>query len=171
MKRGLFLLFVLLPFCARGIAETFTPLAIRVLYDQDAAATASSTVGVQSRMTQRVASPGGPQALEGYTLVAHDRGSVALAIGTIGNVEMNGAGNVGFIRGLQSGGVVTGPGRVGVWSGLFLSQPRARASAPPYVGPVNIERYDYITFDNGWSIRPNGDALILCNPLGNCRAF
>ena len=31
--------------------------------------------------------------------------------------------------------------------------------------------FDYITFDNGWSIRPSGTALLLCPPTGDCRAF
>lgn len=168
---AVFVAFVLLPFTAIGIGQTMAPLSVRTLLTSFADAGSASTVGVQSHITQQTDSIGGPQALEGYTLVAHDRGTVALALGTIGNVEQNGAGDVNRIASLQGGGVVTGPGRVHQWSALSLFQPRARRSAPAYTGPVNIDRFDYITFDNGWSIRPNGDQLQLCDPRGICRAF
>jgi hypothetical protein len=128
---------------------------------------ALSTVNVQSVIHQQTASlEGGPQAFEGYTLIEHDRGTVNIAIGTIGNVEQNGAGEVNDIRSMQAGGVVTGPGRVHHWAGLSISAPRARSD---YKGAVNIERYDYVDFDNGWSIRPDGKRLLICDPKNICR--
>lgn len=126
-------------------------------------------VGVQSRTSALVAMPdGGPQALEGYTTIAHDRGLVKLALGTIGNVEMNARGDVAMVRSLQAGGVVTNDGRVQQWSGLYLSRPRAGEG---YAGAVNVQRFDYVTFDNGWSIRPDGDRLLICDSKGICRGL
>lgn len=130
-------------------------------------AVAHSTVGRQVLITQLAAAPdGGPQALEGYTRVAHDRGIVRLAIGAIGNVEQNGAGDVDEVRSMQSGGVVTAPGRVHHWVSHYFARPRARRG---YVGAVNVDVFDYAAFDNGWSIRPDGDRLLFCSPRGECR--
>ncbi len=130
-----------------------------------------SFVGVQSLVEAPLAMPdGGPQGLEGYVRLSHDRGTTALAIGTIGNVELNARGSVTAIRSLQSGGVITNSGHVDRWSGLYLTHPRAGLG---YTGPVNIARYDYITFDNGWSLRPTADnaALEVCSPQNVCHAF
>jgi hypothetical protein len=129
----------------------------------------STTVGVQSRISAPVAvEDGGPQALEGYTTLAHNRGNTRLAFGVVGNVEMNARGTTTEIRSMQAGGVVTADGHVKEWVGLALSRPRAGEG---YQGPVHIDRYDYIRFDNGWSIRPDGDKLLICDKAGVCRGL
>lgn len=159
--------------------KTFTTLLaslfVQQLYTAVALPSAQNTVGVQSVISSPLALPdGGPQALEGWTTVSHDRGTTRTAIGTIGNVEMNARGDVTEIRSLQAGGAVTNDGHVGLWSGLSLSQPRAGtglSGGAPYTGPVHIDRYDYITFDNGWSIRPDGAKLLICDPQHVCRGF
>ena len=119
-------------------------------------------------ITQSTASEGGPQALEGYTYVNHPRGSVGLAIGTLGNIELAATGDTKSARALQGGVVVSGPGRVEHATTLYLSQPKRRGDYP---GPTQIERADYVTFDNGWSIRPQGDRLLICAPTNTCRDF
>lgn len=128
-----------------------------------------TAVGLQSRISSPLAvEQGGPQALEGYTILSHDRGNTRLAFGSLGNVEMNARGTTTEIRSMQAGGVITADGRVSRWSGLYLSRPRAGEG---YDGPVNVDRYDYITFDNGWSIRPDGDRLQICDKSGVCRGL
>ena len=70
-----------------------------------ASRTMANSVGLQSVIDAPLALPdGGPQALEGYTKIAHDRGITRLALGIIGNVEMNGHGDVAEVRTLQGGG-------------------------------------------------------------------
>jgi hypothetical protein len=134
-----------------------------------AVGTGQTTVGVQSVIDQPVENPaGGPQALEGYTRLSHSRGTVRLALGTIGNVELNAHGDTTLVRSLQAGGVITNDGPVQQWSGLFLSKPVAGEG---YRGSTNVKRYDYITFDNGWSIRPDGKNLLICTPANTCRPF
>ena len=115
-------------------------------------------------------SAGGPQALEGYTAVNHAIGTVRLVMGTIGNIELGGGSRtvVQYATALQGGLVVTGAGRVDHATSLTLIQPRAHGD---YTGPVNVGRVDYITFDNGWSIRPDGDRLLICDKMDVCRAF
>lgn len=118
-------------------------------------------------ITQPTESLGGPQALEGYTTVAHPRGTVALAIGTIGNVELAGAGDVASARALQGGIVINGPGIVDHATSLFLAAPQR---IDGYTGPVRINRADWITFgSSGWSIRPDGDRILLCDAQDRCR--
>lgn len=149
------------------LAAFFAGLYVNTAYR--AIGTSQTTVGLQSVIDQPVENrAGGPQALEGYTRISHTRGSVKLAIGTIGNVEMNARGDVETMRSLQAGGVITSDGRVKQATGLFLSKPVAGEG---YQGPVNVDRYDYVTFDNGWSIRPDGKRLLLCDPENVCRAF
>ncbi|MBZ5560166.1 MAG: hypothetical protein LAO77_23155 [Acidobacteriia bacterium] len=160
-----------LPFSVIGAAQTIAPLFIANPVVCFASAGANATVCAQVKITQLVASPGGPQALEGYTLVAHDHGTVALALGTIGNVEIGGAGDVTEVAPLQSGGVFTGPGHVARWSALKLFRPRARTSDPPYTGPVHLDEFSYLRFDNGWSLRGDDVQLYLCSPVGTCRSL
>jgi hypothetical protein len=117
-----------------------------------------------SYIVQREPSMGGPQALEGYTQLAHESGTVALALGTIGNVEVAGRGQTNEVRSMQAGGVITGDGSVAHWSGITLSRP-----VPVKGARGSIQRYDYITFDNGWSIRPDGEKLMICNRDSVCR--
>lgn len=144
-------------------------LYITTLVASVALPTTNSTVTLQARVDAPTALPaGGPQALEGYAVVSHDRGTTRLALGTIGNVQMDARGDTTEIRSLQAGGVITNDGHVSRWSGVFISQPSAGLG---YAGPTHLDRYDYITFDNGWSLRPDGDRLLLCPPSGSCRAF
>jgi hypothetical protein len=112
---------------------------------------------------------GGPQALEGYVEMTHlSPGSVDLAIGTIGNVEHAGSGAVRRIEALRGGVMISGPGRVQEAAALSLYQATRKGG---YAGPVNVDRSIYIQFDNGWSMRPDGEALLLCDPHGRCRSF
>jgi hypothetical protein len=155
------------PFIASTVGQQLVNLDVRYRWDVVAVTGARSSVAMQSVIEQLTPTPdGGPQALEGYTKIAHDRGLVRLALGTIGNVEMNGAGDVEEIRSMQAGGVVTNRGRVKHWTGMYFSRPRAGLG---YTGAANIDVYDYATFDNGWSIRPAGDRLLFCDPQGDCR--
>ena len=115
-------------------------------------------------------SEGGPQALEGYTKVAHQNGSIGLVMGTIGNVELSGASGTVTkdARALQGGFVVTNSGVVERASSLVLVQPKVGEN---YTGTANIKEANYILFDNGWRIAPNGSGLDICDPRGVCRAF
>lgn len=49
--------------------------------------------GLVGQVSARAMRHGGPQALEGYTYMAHRTGTTRLAIGLVGNVELAGAGN------------------------------------------------------------------------------
>lgn len=113
---------------------------------------------------------GGPQALEGYTIVAHKEGKVQLVLGTIGNIELGGASGtvVDVAAALNGGLVVTGPGVVQEAISLSLAAAKPHGS---YKGPVNVKTSTYIKFDNGWRIRPSGPDLLLCDPSGSCRKF
>lgn len=122
-------------------------------------------------ITQSQPAPsGGPQALEGYAVVQHRAGTVQLAIGTLGNIELAGAAGTETERAVALGGglVVAGPGHVAHATSLSLNQPHKHST---YDGPMSIDRIDYVTFDNGWSIRPDGDNLLICDPRDHCRAF
>lgn len=142
-------------------------LFVQMLYT--AVSGSFTMVGVQSRITAPIAvKDGGPQALEGYCAVSHDRGTTRLALGTIGNVEMNARGQTIEIRSMQAGGVITNDGHVARWSGLYLSRPVAGEG---YTGPTHVDRYDYVTFDNGWSIRPDGDRLLVCDTQNVCHSL
>lgn len=113
---------------------------------------------------------GGPQALEGYTHVNHQTGSVKLALGTLGNIELGGAsGTVTEMAYALNGGlVVTGPGVVERAAALTLATPKRHGD---YTGPINVKESLYIAFDNGWTIKPQGPDLLICRPDGTCRAF
>jgi hypothetical protein len=128
-----------------------------------------TTVGLMSRVQAPLAmEQGSVQGIEGYVKLEHDRGNTKLAIGSIGNVENNARGTTTMVRSVQAGGGVTNDGTVQQWSGVFISRPVA---ADGYDGPVNVKRFDYITFDNGWSIRPDGKRLQLCDPDNVCRGL
>lgn len=120
--------------------------------------------GVVGQVSTYPLPDGGPQALEGYTYVAHPSGVTRLAIGTIGNVEIAGAGTTREVRSMQAGGVISGSGPVDEWVGLYISLPRAQ--------PGQVQTYSPIKFDNGWRFVAEGEALYLCPPKGAaCRAF
>lgn len=125
-------------------------------------------LGAASVVRQSTPSEGGPQALEGYTHVAHQTGRVQLAIGTIGNVELGGASGTvtDSARALQGGLVVTGPGYIERAVSLSLHQAKPKGD---YTGAVNVKESIYIEFDNGWTIRPLGPDLLFCDPSGKCR--
>lgn len=120
------------------------------------------------QMNQMQPSAGGPQALEGYTYVGHQTGTVGLAMGVIGNVEVGGPGAVTDVRALQAGIVVSGPGQIERAASLVLITPKSRGD---YTGPVNVKEADYILFDNGSTIRPDDDGLILCDKRGRCHSL
>ena len=150
-------------FCGKAADTEWKDLTRRYVQSCAGAQTRWTVCGM-SLIVQREPSVGGPQALEGYTQVAHQSGTVGLALGTIGNVEVAGSGNTTEVRSMQAGGVITGNGSVQHWTGIALSRPQAVNGARG-----SIERYDYITFDNGWSIRPDGERLLICNRDSVCR--
>jgi len=110
---------------------------------------------------------GGPQALEGYVELTHE-GHVDLAMGTIGNIEQAGTGSVNRAIALTGGIVVSGPGQINEAIALSLSPTRRKGG---YSGVINVKNQIYISFDNGWTIRPDGADLILCSPRNICRSF
>jgi hypothetical protein len=120
------------------------------------------TLGGVVGQVQTTALPqGGPQGLEGYVYLSHPTGTTRLAIGTIGNVEVAGTGDVQEVRSLQAGGVLTGRGRVGRWTGLMIAVPHK----------ADIREVVDIQFSNGWSLRANGDNLELWDTKGIVRLF
>jgi hypothetical protein len=110
-------------------------------------------LGTVSVVRQMTASEGGPQALEGYTIV-DTRGTVRLAHGTIGNIEQAGSGDLSEARPLQSGGVVSGTGRVHRWTGLFIDRPKTMGTNDP---APNVIDYRAIQFSNGLFLTPDVD--------------
>lgn len=62
------------------------------------------------------------QALEGYALTTNPSGSVAISIGTIGNVEHNGAGTVTDARAIQAGVILTS-GTITRGIGVYVAPP------------------------------------------------
>jgi hypothetical protein len=128
-------------------------------------------LGTVSVVKQLTGSEGGPQALEGYTIV-ETRAAVRLAHGTIGNIEQAGSGDLIEARPLQSGGILTGQGRVARWVGLFIDKPKeARAG--------QLQDFRAIQFDNGLYLTTGMDGdgkpyLALCPNLattGPCQVF
>lgn len=73
------------------------------------------------RGNQTAATTGSIQGLEGYVKLSHTSGSVVAAIGTIGNIEVNGAGGTTvWARSVQAGGVITA-GSVTNWARYYAS--------------------------------------------------
>jgi Chaperone of endosialidase len=68
----------------------------------------------------------GPQALEGYALVEHASGTTALAIGTIGNMEIAAQGATTLARAVQAGVIITSTGG-GTDAACFDAEPAGRA--------------------------------------------
>lgn len=168
MRRGPIALTVavVFVFAAGGAAQpTWTEIS-RIYQHTCRASTSRWTVCGEFTITQSTPSPGGPQALEGYTYVNHPTGVVGLALGTVGNVEVGGTGEVLDVRALQGGVIISGPGDVEHATSLMLMAPKP---AGDYHGQVNVKRADYLSFDNGWSLRPDGDRLLLCDPHDRCR--
>lgn len=120
-------------------------------------------------MQQTSPSPiGGPQGVEGYTVVNVREGHVGLAMGALGNVEQAGEGSIGRIVALQGGIVVNGPGGIG--EAVSLNLPGVLKHGD-YTGPVNVAKQKYIQFGNGWSFRPDGADLLLCDWAEQCQRF
>jgi hypothetical protein len=111
----------------------------------DCASNTRWCLGTASVVRQLTSSEGGPQALEGYTIV-DTRGSVRLAHGTIGNIEQAGSGELIEARPLQSGGTITGSGRVHRWTGVFIDRPKTMGTSEP---APNVIDFRAIQFDNG----------------------
>ena len=122
-------------------------------------------LGLMSRVVQTQSNAiGGPQGLEGY-VVLDQQGVVRLAIGTIGNIEIRGAGHTEDVRGVQSGGVFTGLGTVDTWTAFTVHRPQERRAG-------QIRRFNAIKFGNGWSFVEDGDKLFLCPPRSDrCHSF
>jgi hypothetical protein len=125
-------------------------------------------LGAVSVVRQQTGSEGGPQALEGYTIV-DTRSKVRLAMGVIGNVEQAGSGEVVEVRPLQSGGVITGTGPVERWTGLWIDKPKEQA-------PGQLLDYRAIQFSNGFYIttakdQQGQDTLVVCAPDRRCTVF
>jgi hypothetical protein len=129
-------------------------------------------LGTVSIVRQLTGSEGGPQALEGYTIV-ETRGKVRLAMGVIGNIEQAGSGEIVEARPLQSGGVIHGDGRIHRWTSLTLDKPDGKYEN-------QIIDYRAIQFDNGLYLTSGIDArdgkpyLGLCPNLatdGPCQMF
>jgi len=159
----LVILFVL----SSTVASAFTNLAIKRLEQYVCTDDTVWCLGFMSRVEQHTPNfTGGPQALEGYTYLNHNQGRVRLAFGTLGNIEVHGAGTTSDARALQGGVVVSGPGRVSFGTSLYLV---GCVKHGDYTGTLNVGRCDYVTFGNGWSIRPDGPALVLCDPQNRCR--
>ena len=119
---------------------------------------------------QKVASEGGPQALEGYTVVDHDSGRVRHAMATIGNMELSGAsGTVTEVADALTGGfVVSDRGVVEQANSLMLRRPVAHGT---YQGPVNVLNHAYINLDGVWQFKIEGDDLLICHRSGTCHRF
>jgi hypothetical protein len=125
-------------------------------------------LGTVSVVRQQTGSEGGPQALEGYTIV-DTRSKVRLAMGVIGNVEQAGSGEVVEVRSLQSGGVITGTGRIQRWTGLWLDKPKEQV-------PGQLQDYRAIQFSNGFYIttataQDGAPTLVVCAPDRRCTEF
>lgn len=113
---------------------------------------------------------GGPQALEGYTKVNHTSGKVQLPMSVIANQELSGGSGtvVQDARVFQAGAVVSDAGVVEDLTFLNLTGPNRMGG---YDGPINIKRVTYLRFPNGWTIRPGGSGLLLCDPRDACRGL
>ena len=137
--------------------------------------------GVVGQVSNVAMPDGGPQALEGYTYMAHPSGTTRLAFGVISNVELAGAGDVTEVRSMQSGGVVSGSGNIGRWIGLTIARPGGEAGAkvPFYAlmitdpnaqsvirGTLSTDR---IRFSNGWVLQPGPGTMQLVDERGVVR--
>lgn len=159
--------FVILMAFVSVTCSAFTNLAIHRRFNATCTDASVWCLGLMSHVTQTTPNvTGGPQALEGYALVNHPNGRVRQVLATIGNIELKGAGATADARALQGSVVVNGPGRVDFATSLNLVGCVRQGG---YDGPIDVGRCDYVTFGNGWSLRPDGDALLLCDPRGVCR--
>jgi len=78
-------------------------------------------VGGYFQSQQTAATTNSIQGLEGYTKVSHSSGTVTLAIGTIGNIELSTTQTLSLARSLQAGGNLTAAGVVTEWDGLYIN--------------------------------------------------
>ena len=60
------------------------------------------------------------QGVEGYTKVSHGSGTVTLAIGTIGNIELASTHTLSIARSLQAGGNTSAAGTITEWDGIYV---------------------------------------------------
>jgi hypothetical protein len=137
--------------------------------------------GVVGQVTTRAMPDGGPQALEGYTYMAHDAGTTRLAIGVIGNVELAGAGNAAEVRVVQSSGFISGTGKVKRWVGVSVHRPAGAAGKKVPFYPIVVSDpdaqtilhgtivTDRIRFSNGWTLQPGGASMQLIDQRGVVR--
>jgi hypothetical protein len=137
--------------------------------------------GVVGQVAQQAMPKGGPQGLEGYVYVNHDEGNTRLAIGTIGNVEVAGAGTVTEVRSMQAGGIISGSGKVDRWVGIYLPYPGGNQDQLTTFNPIVVDNpaaqtilrgtitTDRIAFSNGWTLQVQGNSLELIDSGGNKR--
>jgi hypothetical protein len=76
-------------------------------------------LGQYAYAEQTAATTASIQALEGQAFTSHASGTVALAIGTIGNVQVNSASAVTEIRALQAGGNTNAAAPIAVWRNVY----------------------------------------------------
>jgi hypothetical protein len=93
-----------------GTATPAFPLDVKRLWS-----TSGFNAAGSFNSEQTTASTGNVTGLSGYAKTTHSSGSVAVAIGLSGNGEHNGTGVATSIRGVQSGGILSGAGNVTEW--------------------------------------------------------
>jgi len=137
--------------------------------------------GVIGQVSPVAMPDGGPQALEGYTYLSHPTGTTRLAFGVISNVELAGAGGVTEVRSMQSGGVVTGSGKIGRWVGIAIARPGGtKGLEVPFVPILVTDQQaltilrgtistDKIRFSNGWILQPAPAGMQLVDERGVVR--
>jgi len=137
--------------------------------------------GVVGQVATTAMPNGGPQALEGYAYLSHPDGVTRLALGIIGNVEVAGSGGVTEVRSMQSGGIISGTGKVDRWVGLMIGRPAGAAGAKVPFYPLmvtdpdaqNVIRgtitTDRIRFANGWTLQAGPGSVHLIDERGVVR--
>jgi len=78
---------------------------------------------------QTVSGTNSVQGVEGYTKVSHSSGSITLAIGTIGNIELASTGTLAIARSLQAGGNTSLAGTITEWDGVYVNFANSASAA------------------------------------------
>lgn len=86
-------------------------------------------LGIYSYAEQTAATTGSIQALEGQAFASHTSGTVALMLGTVGNIQVNGSGGTTtWARSVQAGGAITA-GTVTNWARFYAGAGSGSAGA------------------------------------------
>jgi hypothetical protein len=137
--------------------------------------------GLVGQVSARAMPNGGPQALEGYTYMAHKTGTTRLAMGLVGNVELASAGNATEVRVVQSSGYISGTGKIDSWVGVSVHRPGGAAGKKVPFYPIVVSDpdaqtilhgtivTDKIRFSNGWTLQPGGASVQLIDQRGVVR--